>query len=477
MGQVAWAARAEPLIELGELSRVEPVDPPEPPTRTPRWLALILVAVLVAAGLASDAMSTRMHGVLLVSAEHGDFDVIGDVLYVFQGPYPPNQITAYRLHDGRRLWQIQSPATTTYSSVYQVADRTLIVQNPCLSAQPVTTMAVDTQTGRVAWRRPGTPEQPVTGGSVVVMSRPSPAFACGNGYTTTDVLPPIYWDAVNVSSGAVVWSTQIPPLARISFNGYDGTGSTIAVFVTRDGTVTSRDLRTGRLTGRMSRPELALPPEVIIDTGAPPGGPDLSVAGHRALITQRVGRGSNAVDVTSYDAVSLTRQWTARVDAGPVDTHPGGDYVGIGDCGPVLCLYAPDRTTFLDPRNGRVQWHTGLSVVASSGLGGLFADPSATGGEMPLGGLTLRDVRTGRVQADLTGWRALSSTQSTSGDPPTLGLTVAGKTWLAKLDLDRMEVSIIGSVDGLYFACAGRGAYLVCRRIDGMIRAWRVPDG
>jgi outer membrane protein assembly factor BamB len=142
----------------------------------------------------------------------------------------------------------------------------------------------------------------------------------------------------------------------------------------------------------------------------------------------------------------------------------------------MLCLVGPHRTVFLDPDTGGERWRTGLSLVAVQDSWALLADPDATGGEVPLGGLTVRDVRTGEPGVDLPGWRILNDGRSSEG-APVLGRTIGDRTWLAPLDLDHAWAATVGSAPGTYSSCVDTYGYLGCRRIDGSVQVWRTPTG
>jgi len=272
----------------------------------------------------------------------------------------------------------------------------------------------------------------------------------------------------------------VPVRARISFDSDEGSASRRGVFVALDGTITSTDLHTGAVTGQIGRPELALP-------GRPGSGLDaaatLTVIGDQVLVlkrsattdaTETTETSAVLVEITAYDAATLARRWSARADAGPAATRPGANVVALSGCGPMLCLGGPHRTAFLDPDTGRERWRTTLSLLAVQDARALLADPDATGGEFPLGGLTVRDVRTGQPRGDLPGWRILSDGRSSDG-APVLGRTIGDRTWLASLDLGRGMAATVGSALGTYSSCVTGYGYLACRRIDGSVQVWRAP--
>jgi outer membrane protein assembly factor BamB len=470
---VGWA-HTKPLIDLGELTSDRPDAQDAGPVRPPRWFAVALVAILAASVIVADAPWLSPRTVLTITGARGDFEVVGDMLYVFDGSYPPNRVSAYGLRDGRLHWRTTAPPGVVYEEVTQVGSRTLLIPDPCTAARPVETLAVDTRTGREAWRRPGAPEQPVAGGRLIVLSRPGPTYGCGGAYPPSEQR----WDAVDTRTGAVRWSTEVPPLPRTAFDAYDGNAHRV-VLVAADGTTISRDLVTGAVTGRITLPELA----VSATPAGTAGGldqaahPQLAVAGGEAMVMRQIdaaGERPGLVELTAYDLVTLRRGWTARATVGPADPQTG-NYVVVTGCGPMICLYAPTATILLDPRTGAEQWRTTQSILAIDGDRALLAtqtngDPSAPAG------LTIRDVRTGQLRADLASWPVFAGSHGYAG-VPVLGFAARNRTWFARLDLRAARLTRAGSVPGLYHSCVGQNEYLACRRLDGAVRAWRVPAG
>jgi hypothetical protein len=485
MGQAA-----EPLIDLGELTEGAPSACDEGRPRVPGRLVLLLVAVLVAAGLSGDAALVPLRPVLTSPFTPTDFDMDGDVLYLFDGSYAPNRVLAHRLRDGKRLWQVGSPATASYERVRQVGDRTLFVPDPCTASGSVSTVAVDTASGREVWRRPGTAEWLVSGGTLVVMARPHFTYGCGTGSPAT----PVHWDAVDIATGAVAWSVEVPEVDRISLDaGRDG-GSRWVAFVARDGTVAVRDLLTGAVTVQVVLPELARPAPAggdapVLGGDAPVLGgddvvpsPDLVIVGNQALLLRRpairFGGGPAVLDITAYDVAGLTRRWDVRVDVGPSDLRGSAGYMDLAACGPMLCLRGQSRTVFLDPRDGAQRWRSSLWPLATSGDRAVLADARAgnTADETAPGGLTVRDVRTGQVRGIVPGWRVLTADLRRQA-APLLGVTVGGRTWFARLDLARLRVVTLGSAPGRYGSCLAEPEYFACRGIDGSVRVWRSRGG
>jgi outer membrane protein assembly factor BamB len=470
---VGWAP-ARQVIDLGELTAERPDAPDPGPVRTPRALALTVVAILTLTCLFADSAATTPQVALTVPTARGDFQVAGDVLYIFDGSYPPNRVSAYGLRDGHLLWRKNAPVGAVYEDVTQVGARTLLVPDPCSASRPVTTVALDTRTGREAWRRPGVPEQSIAGGRLLVLSRPGPTYGCGGAYPPSNELP-VYWDAVDTRTGAVRWSTEVPALPRTAFDAYDGTAQRV-VLVATDGTTTSRNLVTGEVTGRITLPELAVSakPAGTAGTVDEIADPQLAVAGGAAIVMRPVaaaGARPGLVEITAYDLVDLRRRWTAQATVGPAGPQ-SGNYAVVSGCGAMVCLYTPTVTILLDPRTGAERWRTRQSVLAIDGDRVLLAARTGDDPTAPAG-LTVRDLRTGKLLADLAGWPVFAGSRGYAGTP-VLGFAARNRTWFARLDLREARLTRAGSVSGLYYSCVGQGDYLACRRLDGAVRAWRI---
>jgi outer membrane protein assembly factor BamB len=487
MARPTEAESADHLIDLGEFaagsgpgsgrgnSGPDSSTRADDPVRPSRAVALAVIAILTLTCLFADAARVSPRTVLTVPTARGDFQVAGDALYVFDGAYPANRVSAYGLREGRLLWRKTAPGGVAYADVTQVGSRTLLVPDPCASGHPVTTVAVDTRTGLEVWHRQGVPEQTIAGGRLIVLSRPGPTYGCGGAYPPSDQLP-VHWDAIDTRTGAVRWTTEVPPLPRTAFDYYDGTAQRV-VLVAGDGTTTSRDLVTGAVTGQITLPELAVAARPAGTAGSfdQATNPQLAVAGGAALVMRQIdpaGERSGLVEITAYDLVTLRRRWTATATVGPADPQ-GGNYVVVAGCGPMVCLYAPTATVLLDPRDGTVRWRTTQSLIAIEGDRALLA-AQASGDPSAPAGLTVRDLRTGELRADLAGWPVFAGSRSYTGTP-VLGFAARNRTWFARLDLGAARLTRAGSVAGLYYSCVGQDEYLACRRLDGVVRAWRVP--
>ncbi|MCW2641067.1 MAG: hypothetical protein JWP76_3373 [Dactylosporangium sp.] len=475
MGQPADSGPAEPVIDLGELTGEAQPERDSGPAWPPRQLTLAFVAVLVVAALFGDAPRLLLRPVLTTTFAPTDFDIRGNVLYAFDSPYAPNRVFAYRLRDGQPLWQVRSPATTSYARVEQVGERTLLVPNLCTAAAGVSTVAVDTTSGREVWRRTGTVERLIDGG-LVLMTRSDRMAGCGVVSAPADA-PPVYWDAVDVETGVVRWSIEVPESVQISFDSDNGLGVRWVVFVARDGTVTTRDLLTGAVTGQVVLAELAQPRQADGAQPVPDDLPDLMIAGSQVMVVRHLsGQLDNeptVLGVTAYDLVTLARRWTVRAEAGPSGVRDGFEYKNVDACGPMLCLRIAQSTVFLDPRDGTERWRSSMSLLSTVNGWALLADPRGLRGDQPpLEGLTVRDARTGKLRGAVPGWRIFSADVRRAANP-LLGVVTGDRTWFARLDLTRMRLVTIGSAPGWYGSCAAEREYVACRRLDGSVRVWR----
>src|SRR3954470_5234621 len=150
------------LIDLGELSDRVPVDAVDrDPARWPRGPLIALVLLLATGLLVADRAPVRLRTAVTTSYAPATYHLAGDVLYVFDEAYAPNHVKAYRLTDGRLLWQTESPPTMAYDGAARIGGVTFLIPSPCTAASPVQTVALDTITGRELWRREGIPEERV----------------------------------------------------------------------------------------------------------------------------------------------------------------------------------------------------------------------------------------------------------------------------------------------------------------------------
>lgn len=477
MAQRAGWAPAGSLIDLGELAGDPLPDRDADAAGVPRWLPPAILIALVLVGLLGDTPRNDLRLVLTTPSAPASFQLADGVLYAFDGSFAPNHLVAYRIRDGRRLWGVTSPHTSTYDFVTSVGGVALLMPNSCVSPTPVAAVAVDRRTGRMVWRREAVPQQPIVGGRLILMSRSDVPYGCGEtARAGTD--PPTFWEAVDADTGRVVWSVPTSRWVRVLFDSGVGRMATQAVFVAPDGTMTSRNLRTGRVTGQLSRPDLAVPTQPQPADGSPPGfqAPEVAIAGDIAVVVRRrTDEAQNAparLELAAYDLVTLRQRWSTGA-SGTTPPQAGTEFYGTSGCGTMLCLYGPTKTVFFDPRDGRERWRTNLSMMVVEGDRGVFGDMGSHGNPWPPEALSIRDLRTGRALAELTSWRPISDGSERT---PMLGYVARGRTSLARIDLHTARAVSVGSAPGWYRNCVTEGPYLACRRDDGSVRAWRMTS-
>jgi hypothetical protein len=349
----------------------------------------------------------------------------------------------------------------------------LLSPNPCVSPVPVFTVAVDAGTGRTVWQREGVVMRRVPGSGLALLVRSDPPYGCGGD---AGVQATSHWEGVDTASGRLAWTFDTARSVQVLFRHEGAQDASQAVFVAPDGTLTSRSLRTGRSTGEIRLPELGGPQPTSDDARANAERSDVTIVEDHVLVVRRrldpTEEARGVLDVTAYRTDTLRQAWSNR--SATADRQVGTDYYDAFGCGPVICQFSASGTTFFDPRDGQERWRTRLQPLTFDGARGVFGDSRAVNRSDPLGILSVRDLRTGRPLAQLSGWRAIGD-GANAAPVPVLGYTVRGRTSLARIDIATGRVIGLGSAPGWYGACLVTEPYIACRRIDGGVRAWRMP--
>ncbi len=196
-----------------------------------------LLMVGVAAGSAAPEPAFRL--VDSVPATSGDsYSLSGNRLFLVRSTIPAGRssIDAYRLPDGRRLWQARFPAQVHAFPVTAPVG-VMLTEGTRPQQQPQQLTALDAATGRVLWRLPDAElyERPDTIGSRALVL----ADLSGG---------PRQLRLLDMRSGAAVWSRPLPAGTRA-----DVLASRRLVLQAPDGTAQILDEDTGRLlvSGRL----------------------------------------------------------------------------------------------------------------------------------------------------------------------------------------------------------------------------------
>jgi outer membrane protein assembly factor BamB len=393
------------------------------------------------------------------------YAIRGDSLYVAQVTVTGNQVTAYRLGDGRVRWS--TPVTVLASLVnFQWVDGVVLASMYAPGVTGDHTMALDEQTGRVLWRSEDVPESPPPAPGRVLLHHEypvdgSPGPFAPPGRLGTEVA------AVDARDGRVAWRYRMGPGCGHAVDQAPGAGSRMAVLCPADadpraGELRAVDLATGRADPavRLALPVARAPdPLAVLRVDAPPIGPVLSIVAGRILVgTAR----DDGADLTVYDEATLRPLWTRRMS--------DSDY-GATPCAAALCLSDGFGLTVVDPGTGSVRWHTPERAYAEP--------PGPLSGRLlvePLGGAraVLVDVGTGRPVLDLSGWRAVTA------GPEAVSIFARwqphpdGRAWFATVGGSPLAVRLIGfAPDVLRDQCRTDDRYLVCQTLTHALRVWR----
>lgn len=254
--------------------------------------------------------------------------VDGQHLYAVTPTAAGPALTAYRLEDGSRAWQVRPDVAG------EVTDLVVAAGVPVLATSGPRVTGYDPATGGVRWHRIGTPRRAVDG-HLLVAAR----ITGGQGERTVAVDP-----RTGEVSGAVVLPDR-PVTAP--WRAPDGTLHMFAL--TDDGTLTRHPMA-GTATSATIRTQHR------VGTGEPQA--SIRVVDGVVMLSDRTDAGPQ---LAAYDAASLRPRFTV----------PGG--YGPMPCGPVVCVRVsatsePYGSVWgVDPGSGAVRWS---ASCADADLGG-----------------------------------------------------------------------------------------------------------
>lgn len=418
-------------IELGPadlpfLDTAAAEDAVRPLSRT--W-ALVLMLALVISMAGGAPGSSPLVEVARVPVGVGSFALDRDTLYTLQAGI----VTAYDAATGGRRWYYREAADAVYAVEASRGDIALLSSDPCVSGASVGTAAVDPRTGKELWHQPGVP---ASWGTLAVLAQGSWADRCLAVPQGQPLGAEVSWTGVVPATGAPAWRVSVP---RGSIVALDQQASAWAAVRDERGGLSVVDLRTG----------VASPPRADLATGEV-----RLVADGDVLVVARALPAYDAdarLALTAYDRTSLVRRWGATIRS----TLRG---FTAQRCGGYLC-FVNDRTAALDPTDGSVRWSGGASGYLAAG-GRLLAGRPVGGtadSRADVGGVFVRDPRTGRATVTLETWKVLAA------DPTRLLVGQVGldETLLAWLDGD--TPTPLTALPGRFDTCALAGSTLACR--------------
>ncbi|RKN19711.1 hypothetical protein D7147_12220 [Micromonospora musae] len=429
-------------IDLGELREgpsldVRPTRSRPPVTRRPLWTALASLLVLTL--LAADQTGPTRIAAVVPGGPGARVFFAGDLLLV-EAPVVGTmdgavEVVAYPLPErATRVvqrpqpgWRARLPAEHHLLRVQVSRGRLLLTSSREVDFLPETTM-LDTRTGRVGWRQPGTGDLDVSGRLVLRDFNAS--------------VPDVR--AVDVATGRTLWSVPIRE-DGLRYHFRDGAVDRL-VLIGDDGFVEVRDTANAALLHRAN-----------LGLDVRDGDQRVEVVGD--LLLNLAGR--TAV-VTAYDLEGLRRRWSVPL---PLSTF-------IESCGPLLCAVGTSSgLRAIDPATGVIRWNTPKpAVLIAARADRLLLLPDRTA----VTRYAVLDALTGEQLTELN-----ANDLHPRGEQEEHFLGIRRRTGnrqvVVGLDLAAVDVRTMDVIMGAGSDCgSGPGLTLVCRSMDGTsFGVWR----
>ncbi|GIF10281.1 PQQ-binding-like beta-propeller repeat protein [Actinoplanes teichomyceticus] len=430
---------AEPvIIDLG-LDRGVPESYERPRRSTaPPWFAPVLLAVLLLVSSGASAAPPRPPLSELLRIQLGAADPYlvtagGQLLAQAYG-----MLTAYDLDSGALRWQTRQPVP-----VYRLrTGNGLVLMRPWTTgaAEPGTT-AVSVATGARQWRHPRSVIAVPGGDALLAVSGVRSLSGAGRRVQgAVEVLDPV--------TGTTRWQVRVPSTAVVlGVPGSADTGSRM-LMVRDDRTAVLYDLTGGRALATRELP-------------AANYGPDNPVVAGATLVLRHPG--PSGMEVSAYDPVTLRPLWT----------EPADGTVEVRACGLLACLLGGAGIRALDPATGDERWrHAGWQSVAERGAA-LLAYPDSDDTGRPV---ALVDSATGRVLADLTGWRPVAGANRSGALLVVRDVPPGARTMVAVVDPGHARVRPIAGLPDGTGECTAAPGRLVCRSVAGELVVWAYDE-
>jgi outer membrane protein assembly factor BamB len=456
------------LIDLGEIGADMPARAAPRPVNRSRLLTCLGLVALLGLTMSASRRSPRLVEVATIrydpsAAEASSYLLDGDRLYVRSAA-----MTAYRLSDGARLWQVPFGDSDVSSGVMRAGGHLITATGRCDGPPGPGLTALDQRTGRELWRLPGRPVGRFATGAIAVNGRP-PGDGCDDDQQSGLADEPtngpmVRLQAVDPGTGRVIW--ELPDTSWLTVQtGYDATG-TITRIVIADvtGAVRGIDLATGRVTATARLPDVA---EAYQRTDYHSPAVTMSVAGDLFVIMLPVAE--NSVEVTAYSVRDLRRLWDRRF---PLEPGHGGPDSSIWyvPCGRLFCVHLPSTTYAVDPDTGAVRWRLSeLRVVGSTDRWLLLADSMENRGVF-----RIIDSGTGRMSELTTGYT--SGIVAFDRGRVVFSYNRFDTTAFTVFDLTSRRSRFLGRVPGTYQYCDYSDRYLACTDGRTFLRVWRVVE-
>jgi len=428
------------FIDLG-LERGEP-DTYLRPTRStvPAWFAPVVLALLVLISSAASAAPPPPPLSTLLSLRIGAADsyaVTDDGQLLAQSA---GTLSMYDLGSGALRWRSDSSVPT-----YRLRTGSgLVLMRPGSAglsgmADPGTT-AISLADGAAQWRRAGSVVT-LAGGSVLLAVSGVRSLS---GYGRR-VQGPV--DLVDPITGQTRWQVDVPSTAALLGVPGPAGAPPRMLLVHDDRTAAVHDLATGA--------RLAVGPMPPANYG--PDNP--TVTGGLVLLRHP---GVHGPEVSAYDPVTLGLRWS----------RPAWGADEVVSCGALACLTGEDGVRALDPSTGEQLWYRPRWRTVEQ-HGNVLVAFSAPGSFAEAVGII--DPGTGRVLADLHGWRALSGTGGGDRLVVTRMVEAGARSMVAVAEPGDVQPRLLAELPVGTGDCQAAPARLVCRSMTGdlVVWAWR----
>lgn len=394
-------------------------------SRRPRARLLPALLLLALLGPATPAVSDHLRATLIAAQNQDNVFVSGGRLYVVDAAPTglPRAMHTYRLPDGKLLSKATLQIPEAVTGVRATGDTTLV--ETTIGQRPAV-IAMDDATGLSRWWQFGVVRGASAAGGLALLA---------DDHDSGEDL-----DAVDLRSGAYRWQVLAPAGGVLLSAGPPG----MPRWLIADGP-----------QGRLDSYD-ALTGKHVATAQAASAGPLASPAGS-LFVT-----GDDSSGATAYALPALTTRWH----------RPTGSFKLAGgwvepDCGAVVCAFLP-RLVALDPATGQTRWtsdrwddaqRAGDLLVAGRGNG--------TPDQVPI---SVVDPATGRVRADLGGWREIL------GPDGTMAYTVhpGNPTLFGRFDPNAGAVRILGTTDADFGHCDAAAGAVVCHLTDGPVAIWHI---
>lgn len=413
------------LVELGRLRNRR--------GRRSAVLIAVVIAILAWVGLSTPVRSVLTH-VADVAVAPGSIVMVADGrLLVAEIKDGTNQLNAYDLADGKRVWSARLTVLTHSGSLARLGD-VAIVSYFGASVSGDMTNAVDIRTGRVLWRSSG----------LLLDFRPSGLIMEELGSAPT-------LRRFDPETGASAWSRSIG--SGCDWNLADdyvevcANTSTLRVIDLQTGAVRARPIDIGAV-------------QVNFGDGVPepPGVVKLAEAAGVVIV------GHNSVTGPRIDAFST---YTLR----SLWSRSFAPEAALSRCGQVFCLYDDQIAIGIDPQTGADKAFPGYDAIVNPGLSTPQEGAGSVGVNTRFALIPLGYAPD--LAGNYPGATALPMVADSEAivvpDPTRLD------TFLAAVDRSRLSMRILDRINGAGVrSCTVMAGYLACELPNYHLRLWRL---